>query len=95
MRRQHRAGGHALARQRAGHARRDEIGVAFLVQMLELASPAGGEMDAGRLCMMDTESDTAIRPDPVARRRQREMPAIGRDAIAARGDADDAVGFAV
>ena len=45
--------------------------------------------------MMDTEVDSPIGPDPVARRGQGKVAAIGGDAVAPGRNTDDAVYFVV
>jgi hypothetical protein len=82
-----------LGGEGADDAVRDERRISHVVDMLELATAAAAEMTAWRHGAVRSRLDTPIRPQQIARRGERSVPAIGGDAVAARRDADDRSGF--
>ena len=62
---------HALRGERAGHAIDQIVAIGVVIDMLELAAAAFGEMAARRRCVMRARRHRAVRVDRVARRGQR------------------------
>ena len=83
----------ALRRQRRGDPVDEELTKRDIVDMLELAAAAFGEMTAGRHRPMGARYGLAVVGDDVARCRHRHEAAAFGHAVAATGEADD--GFAV
>ena len=84
--------GQPLRLQCAGDAIGDEGGVGFVVEMLELAAAAFGEMAARRRLVMRAAGQRAIGAKQIAGRREGGMATVGSDAIATGGDADNRIG---
>ena len=82
-------GGQALLGERMGDAIGDELRVARVVEMLELAAAAVREMAAGWGLVVRAGGERAILRQHIARCGERGVAAGFRHTIAARGDADD------
>src|ERR1044072_1485783 len=78
--------------ERTGDAVDDELAPRAIVEMLELATAADGEMLAGRALVVRARDHGALGGDPVPRRRQRDMAAVAGHPVApARDTRDDIV----
>jgi hypothetical protein len=66
-----------------------ELGERRFVEVLQLATTASPEVTAWRRGVVGARFQQTILPENIARRRKRHVAAIGGDAVALRGDADD------
>ena len=87
--------GQALRVKRGGDAVGDEPGIAFVVQMLELAPAAAREMAAGRGLVMRAGHDGAVGRQGVAGCGKGGVAAGRGHAVAPGGDADDGIAHAI
>jgi hypothetical protein len=78
-----------LRRQRGGDAIDQEVAIGGVVELLELAATAFGEVPAGWHLSVRPRLDYAVGQHPVPRRGERKEAALGRDAVALGGDADN------
>jgi hypothetical protein len=82
---------HPLSRQRREDPVTKEAGIGLVVDMLELAAAAFGEVAAGRLLPVRARLDTALGKNNVSRSDERvELPALPYS-IASAGEAEDPV----
>jgi len=82
-----------LLRERPTDPLREKIGVARIVDMLQLASTASRKVAARRVDAMRSLDQSTIRPQEIAGRRQRGMSAVLGDTLSARRNADDGNGL--
>ena len=94
MRRRDRLGLDTLPLCRQHNAVGHELCQRLFVRMLQLAAAALVEVSTGRRDMMRSMRKRPIRMHDVTGHRTRNMLPVVRNAIAARGDADDFVWFA-
>ena len=94
MRGQHLAHSHILRFRRVDDTIGHELAQCRLIGVLELAAAACGNVSARRDDMMRSRRQRAIRANRIAGHAARNMPAGRRDAIAARGNSLNDLGFA-
>ena len=94
MRGQHLAHGNILRFRRVDDTIGHELAQCRLIGVLELAAAACGNVSARRDDMMRSRRQRAIRANRIAGHAARNMPAGRRDAIAARGNSLNDLGFA-
>src|SRR3954469_6952774 len=85
--------GQALGGERGGDAVAQIDGIGFVVDMLELAAAAFGEVAARRPLAVRTRHEVAQGPDTIAGRRHRNVASALRHAVAAGGEADHRLAF--
>ena len=66
---------------------------AIIVEVLQLAPAAYREVSARRRCVVRAVDQSACRIKQIARSRERYITAVGGNAVAARSDADNLIGF--
>jgi hypothetical protein len=93
MRRTDIARRHLLTGERPGHALAHEIRKRRLADMLELAAAAFAEVSADRNRAVRPGDERSVGRHMVAGNPARDMATVGGYAVAARGDADNQVGF--
>src|SRR5688572_4650659 len=79
----------AVLGQRTGDPVFEIVPIGGVSDVLELAAAAFGKMAAGRLLVVRARLDRAVFVQLVAGRGERRIAPVGRDPVAASGDADN------